>query len=74
VIRERADTSPIWYTPAGVSRPMPPLRKILREPLLYVVVLGAGLFMLFGWGAALPACAIGPLAAFWSIERAISLL
>jgi Protein of unknown function (DUF3604) len=36
--------------------------------------LGAGLFLLFGWAPAAPACAIGSLVAFGSIERAISLL
>ena len=43
-----------------------PLQKLLREPLLHFLLIGAGLFLLFGWRggpASLPGATAGPQAA-----------
>ena len=42
-ITERAYTSPIWYTPGEVTAEHA-MKRLLREPLLHFVVLGAALF------------------------------
>ena len=42
----RARASPIWYSPQpGVGA----MKRILREPLLHFVLLGAALFALRAW-------------------------
>lgn len=43
ITQERAVTSPIWYEPSTI------MKRILREPLLHFLLLGAALFALYGW-------------------------